>query len=449
MNTELIRKYNVPTPRYTSYPTVPHWDESTFKPENYLADIARSSATDKGISLYIHLPYCESLCTYCGCNKRITKNHAVELPYIDAVLREWKMYADLMGGKPKISELHLGGGTPTFFKPESLKKLIDGIREQGEFTPNADLSFEAHPNNTSEKHLATLRLLGFKRLSLGIQDFDPVVQLTINRIQPFGRVRQVCEAAQKANYHSINMDLIYGLPKQKLESVINTVKKVLVLKPDRIALYSYAHVPWKSPSQRGYDESDLPTDEQKLNLFITARNMFTEAGYISIGMDHFALPHDDLAIAQTKGELHRNFMGYTPQKTDIMIGLGVSSIGDNTHSMGQNEKNVEAYLERIVSGQFPIIKGHSLTKEDKEIREAITKLMCQYHFENGPLNNREYLKIVTDRLAEPIADGLLEITESGIRVNKKGTPFIRNICMALDQRYWASNPKGNMFSSSI
>lgn len=452
MDVQLIRKYNVPTPRYTSYPTVPYWDDASFSAKKYLEDTAlaiNESNIEKGLSLYIHLPYCESLCTYCGCNKRITKNHAVEGPYIDAVLKEWDMYLKLFDGIPRISELHLGGGTPTFFKPENLNRLISGITSRGILGHDAELSFEAHPGNTSERHLRALRLLGFKRVSLGIQDFDPVVQKTINRIQTFAQVRTVCDQARSIGYNSINMDLIYGLPKQKLSSIEDTVEKVKALRPDRIALYSYAHVPWKSPSQRGYDESDLPTDEEKLALFVKARDLLNEAGYVSIGMDHFALPHDSLAEAVDHGTLHRNFMGYTCKNTQAMIGLGVSSIGDNGNSMGQNEKVVEAYLKKIEAGEFPIIKGHCLTEDDKNNRKAIMNLMCQYQYKADVSKDSDYFKKLKERLNEPIADGLLEIGEDGIRVNEKGGPFIRNICLAFDERFWNKDSKGRVFSNSI
>lgn len=452
MDVDLVRKYNVPTPRYTSYPTVPFWDEASFSAQQYLDDTAiaiNGSNVQKGLSIYIHLPYCESLCTYCGCNKRITKNHAVEGPYIDAILKEWEMYLNLIEGIPRISELHLGGGTPTFFQPENLNKLITGITRTGILGHDAELSFEAHPGNTSEKHLRALRLLGFKRVSLGIQDFDPVVQKTINRIQTFGQVRAVCEQAKTIGYDSINMDLIYGLPKQKLSSIEDTVEKVKALRPDRIALYSYAHVPWKSPSQRGYDDNDLPTDEEKLALFVRARDLLNEAGYVSIGMDHFALPHDGLAQAVTKGTLHRNFMGYTCKNTQAMIGLGVSSIGDNCSSMGQNEKVVEHYLAKIEAGEFPIVKGHILTEEDKANRKAIMELMCRYQYSIDATNDIGYLKKLKERLSEPLADGLLEIGVDGVKVNEKGAPFIRNICLAFDERFWNKDSEERVFSNSI
>jgi len=447
MNRELIRKYNVPCPRYTSYPTVPYWDNATFDKGVYiqhLCDNIRAQPTH-GISLYIHLPYCESLCTFCGCNKRITRNHGVEMPYIAAVLSEWKMYVDRFERRPVISELHLGGGTPTFFSPENLTALIDGIRAEATFSANAKLSFEAHPNNTSDAHLQALRLKGFKRLSLGVQDFDPVVQRTINRVQSFAQVRHVTEKARDLGYQSINFDLVYGLPKQTLDSVKDTVSKVLVLKPERIAFYSYAHVPWKSPGQRGFDEHDLPDDATKMELYTYGKAQLLANGYMEVGMDHFALAKDELAVASENGTLHRNFMGYTVERNRTMIGLGVSAIGDSWQSFGQNVRTLEEYHTHIAQGELPISNGHILTSEDLRIRQTILDLMCRFEcIIDVPNGSALY-----DRLAALRADGLLVLTSTGIVVMQQGRAFIRNICMALDERYWKDRPVGQVFSKGV
>src|SRR6185312_7041427 len=288
MSENLIKKYNVQAPRYTSYPTVPYW-ENNLSPGQWEKEVKKSfdktNATE-GISLYIHLPFCQSLCTYCGCTTRITVNHAVEKTYINAVLKEWGMYLDLFQNKPRIREIHLGGGTPTFFSPAHLKELLDGILLKVEVCKNAEFSFEGHPNNTTYEHLKTLHELGFTRLSLGIQDFDIKVQQIVNRVQPFENVEKVTKQARDIGYKSINFDLIYGLPLQKKSSVIDTINKVSVLKPDRIALYSYAHVPWIKPRQRKFTEKDLPEDEEKRELYETGRTMLEKEGYVEIGMDH-------------------------------------------------------------------------------------------------------------------------------------------------------------------
>jgi len=272
----LIQKYNIPGPRYTSYPTVPFWDEEGISYENWIKTAQKSfdeSNQSEGISIYIHLPFCESLCTFCGCHKRITKRHSVEEPYIETVLKEWALYCDVLSEKPRIREIHLGGGTPTFFSPENLKKLIDGIFEKADKFPGYEFSFEGHPNNTTEKHLQTLFDLGFKRASFGVQDYDLKVQKAINRLQPYKRVEDVTNNCRKIGYTSVSHDLVFGLPHQTKEAIIDTITKTKQLKPDRIAFYSYAHVPWiKGVGQRGYDDNDLPTAEEKRELYEAGKN---------------------------------------------------------------------------------------------------------------------------------------------------------------------------------
>src|SRR5690606_22270418 len=282
---------------------------------------------EEGISIYIHLPFCESLCTYCGCNKRITKNNAVKDPYIQALLTEWIEYKTIFQDKPKLAGIHLGGGTPTFFEPSYLKHLISSILDDAEITPNAEFSFEGHPNNTTFEHLKTLKELGFDRVSYGIQDFDVQVQTAIHRIQPFEKVKYATDSARTLGYTSVNYDLIYGLPHQTLETLEDTFIKVQELRPDRIAFYSYAHLPSAFPAQKSF-ESFLPTPAEKSELYEFGRALLVKMGYEEVGMDHFALPTDALNLAKTKGELHRNFMGYTTLPSKILVGLGASSISD-------------------------------------------------------------------------------------------------------------------------
>lgn len=328
----ITQKYNVPGPRYTSYPTVPYWDEQSFSKQQYLERLKKSfqeSNASQGISLYIHLPFCENLCTFCGCHKRITKQHSVENPYIEAVIKEWQLYCDLLEEKPIIKEIHLGGGTPTFFAIENLEFLISEIFKTTVKPDNFEYSFEGHPNNTTYEHLKKLFDVGFKRVSFGVQDYNEKVQTSINRIQPFEHVEQVTNWAKEIGYQSIGHDLIFGLPFQKLEHILYTIEKTKSLNPDRIAFYSYAHVPWiKGNGQRGFKDEDLPKSDEKRQLYEIGKQLLIDFGYLEVGMDHFALKTDAMYQSFVANNLHRNFMGYTSSKTEVMIGLGVSSISD-------------------------------------------------------------------------------------------------------------------------
>lgn len=447
---QLIDKYHVAAPRYTSYPTVPYWDTdfpdiNKWK-ESIKFSFDRSNASN-GISLYVHLPFCESLCTYCGCNTRITKNHQVESPYLQAVLKEWELYREILGEIPLIREIHLGGGTPTFFTAENLSILINGLMDGSDLHPDAEFSFEAHPNNTTEAHLETLFNLGFRRLSLGIQDFDPKVQLIINRLQSFEQVQEVTSLARKIGYTSINFDLIYGLPLQTYEGLRDTLLLVKKLMPDRIAFYSYAHVPWIKPGQRSFTENDLPNATEKQKLYELGREMFTSMGYEEIGMDHFSLKTDSLYKAEFSKKLHRNFMGYTHQYTQLMIGLGVSSISDSWFAFAQNVKKVEEYYDLLDQGRLPVFKGHHLTDEDLLLRKHILNLMCQGKTEwDQTFSMHKVLQDGLDRLKVLEQDGLVEIGENSIFVTQLGKRFLRNICMTLDARLWAEQPETQLFS---
>jgi oxygen-independent coproporphyrinogen-3 oxidase len=450
---DLAAKYNVAAPRYTSYPTMPYWDTNPFSKEAWNLSVKKSfieSNETDGISLYIHLPFCESLCTYCGCNTRITKNHSVEDPYISAVLKEWKMYREIMGGVPVIREIHLGGGTPTFFSAENLHLLIDGLLKDATMHPQAEFSFEAHPANTTTAHLQTLYELGFRRLSLGIQDFDPKVQFIINRHQSFEQVQDVTLDARRIGYTSINFDLIYGLPLQTMEGLANTMLLVAELMPDRIAFYSYAHVPWIKPGQRRFTEKDLPDAHDKSKLYEIGRSLLKSYGYLEIGMDHFALQDDELLKAERSGKLHRNFMGYTHHHTQLLIGLGVSSISDSLYAFAQNVKVVEEYLQLVNKGELPVFKGHLLTKEDLIIRMHILDIMCKGHTTwNYNTEPCEAIFEGLDRLQPLADDGLIELHSYGLKVTPIGKRFLRNICMALDARLWADKPATQLFSMAI
>ncbi|WP_411275445.1 oxygen-independent coproporphyrinogen III oxidase [Daejeonella sp.] len=445
----LLKKYNVAAPRYTSYPTVPYWDSQQWSQDQWFHTIRKSynESRNHGLSLYIHLPFCENLCTYCGCTTRITKNHQVEEPYIDAVIKEWRMYYHVLGDKPRIREIHLGGGTPTFFSPKNLKKLIKGITHDAVLLPDADFSFEGHPANTTRSHLQTLYDCGFRRLSLGIQDFDPLVQKIINRMQSVEQVKQVTDAARQIGYSSINYDLIYGLPLQTLSSVSSTIKEVIKLMPERIAYYSYAHVPWLKPGQRSFTEADLPVDEEKRSLYERGRTMLFDAGYKDIGMDHFSLPGDSLMKASESGKLHRNFMGYTHQYTKLSIGLGISSISDSWYGFAQNVKSVETYLQNITEGIFPLVKGHILTARDLIIRKIILDIMCLGKAclpKDDPLT----LDFIA-RLRPFIDEGLVLLNDHQIIVTDLGKAFVRNICMCFDEKLLSSVPQSQIFSTAI
>lgn len=451
--TSLVDKYNVAVPRYTSYPTMPFWDKevpSQSKWKELVIETFRLTNLEDGISIYIHLPFCESLCTYCGCNTRITINHSVESPYVLAVLKEWKMYLDLFESPPRIKEIHLGGGTPTFFSPENLQLLLKGILEKAELCQGAELSFEAHPNNTKREHLEALYQVGFERLSLGVQDFDPKVQDVINRIQTVEDVRRVTRQARELGYTSINYDLIYGLPFQTKESIINTVKEVRELRPDRIAFYSYAHVPWMKPGQRKFTEEDLPSGEEKRALYELGRSLLEEAGYIEVGIDHFALPNDGLFDAMHNRKLHRNFMGYTTNTTKLLIGLGASSISDSWTGFVQNEKKVEDYYKRLDLGELPFFKGHVLNEEDLVLRKHILQLMCNFYTSwNEPKEQTPALFKGLERLKELEKDGLVNLLDNAIVVTEVGKPFLRNICYALDARAEHQELEGPKFSKAI
>lgn len=454
MKNYLIQKYNVPGPRYTSYPTVPYWDETDFTDETWSKTLKKSfiaSNSLKGISLYIHLPFCESLCTFCGCNKRITKNHSVENPYIEAILKEWKLYCKILGEKPTIKEIHLGGGTPTFFSVKNLEDLINGIFSHANKAKNYEFSFEGHPNNTSYEHLQKLYDLGFRRVSFGVQDYSEKVQKAIHRLQPFHNVAKVTLWAREIGYTSIGHDIIFGLPFQEIEDVIDTIEKTKSLQPDRLAFYSYAHVPWiKGNGQRGFNDEDIPKDDKKRILYETGKKFLFENGYHEIGMDHFALTTDTLYKAFHEGTLHRNFMGYSPSKTQLMIGLGVSSISDSWFSFAQNVKNLEDYYQMLEWDKLPVFRGHLLTSEDLIIRKHVLNLMCQ--FETSWENNAGQFNEIPDvlmQLKEMENDELIIIKNNGIIVTEKGKPYVRNICMAFDLRLKRKAPETTLFSMTI
>ncbi|MEZ0181477.1 oxygen-independent coproporphyrinogen III oxidase [Flavobacterium oncorhynchi] len=454
MKISLTQKYNVPGPRYTSYPTVPYWNESAFTVEQWKSSFQKSfseSNSQNGISLYLHLPFCESMCTFCGCNKRITKNHSVEEIYISAILKEWRLYCELLPEKPFIKEIHLGGGTPTFFSTENLEFLINGIFKLADKADNYEFSFEGHPNNTTYEQLKKLYDLGFRRVSFGVQDYAEKVQKAIHRIQPFHNVAKVTFWAKEIGYKSIGHDIIFGLPFQTIDDVIDTVEKTNSLKPDRLAFYSYAHVPWiKGNGQRGFNEENLPKDAEKRQLYETGKQLLSANGYHEIGMDHFALSSDSLFHAAHNKKMHRNFMGYSASKTQLMIGLGVSSISDSWYSFAQNTKSLEEYYRILREDQLPIVKGHILNDEDLIIRKHILNLTCDLEtsWSNESLYFKELPSVLLD-LKEIEKDKLIVIEENKLKITEAGRPFVRNICMAFDLHLKRKSPETNLFSMTV
>ena len=467
----LIDKYNIPGPRYTSYPTVPYWENENFKSEKWQSTVIRAfneSNAEEGISIYVHLPFCENLCTFCACHKRITKQHSVETPYLESVLKEWNLYLDLFSQsaisnqqsaeqkaecgkqKAKLKELHLGGGTPTFFSPENLRILLEGIFSTVEIAENPEFSFEGHPNNTTKVHLQTLYDLGFRRCSFGVQDYDEKVQKAINRIQPFENVKNVTEWAREIGYKSVSHDLVFGLPHQSWDAMEFTIRKTLELKPDRLAFYSYAHVPWiKGVGQRGFDENDLPSGEEKRKLYENGKKLLEELGYIEVGMDHFSLEKDDLYQSLIHKKLHRNFMGYTSSNTQLMVGLGMSAISDSWYAFAQNEKSVEEYQKRVEEGIIPVVKGHILNEEDLKLRRHILNLMCQLETTFTPENSFEELPEALKKLQEMQEDGLVEISGNTVKITEKGRVFTRNVAMAFDLRMMRKMPETRLFSMTV
>jgi len=444
----LLDRYDVPVPRYTSYPTVPYWSNDPTT-DQWLDELRKVAARPEATwAVYLHVPFCESLCTFCGCNNVITRNHDREGPYVELIAAEWAKYLEAVPdlGKRPLRQLHLGGGTPTFLSPSSLKKLLTPLLESVTFrSEEFDASVEVNPRVTSVHHLEALRELGFTRVSMGVQDFDPMVQHLVNRVQPFEITEELTKASRALGYTSVNYDLIYGLPKQTPESILNTARLTAGLAPDRIALYSFAKVPWIKPAQRLFKDEDLPEGPDKRLLYEIARDVFLAAGYIEIGMDHFALPNDALNESRETGGLHRNFMGYTEFRTDILLGLGVSAISETPTCFHQNEKVAPVYERRVRAGEIPTFRGHLLTELDQRLRHQIVEFMTKLRVALDP----EQLGDVQPYLAQLFTDGLVRLDGSDLVLTEAGKPFLRNATVFFDQRLRTAAPTQRIFSSSI
>jgi len=446
---EFLAKYNRPGPRYTSYPTAPVWQDD-FGPENLKAAYRRANEAATPVSLYMHIPFCESLCLFCACNVSIQHDKIVALPYLDALRREIDTVSQSVSQSRPIVQFHWGGGTPTYLSPSQLEDLFEWTRARFTFSPDAEIGVEVDPRVTSRQHLETLRRLGFNRLSLGIQDFNPQVQETIHRVQPYELTRGLMTAARELGFQSLNVDLIYGLPYQTAAGFVQTVEKVLTLSPDRVAMFSYAHVPWLK-KQQGSFAAFLPEAVDKFRIFSAGLEGFLDAGFLYIGMDHFARPSDELAVAQRNGSLHRNFMGYTTKAGADLYGLGVSAISSIGMVYAQNPREVSAYQDAIASAGMATRRGFSLSADDRLRRAVISELLChaaipkrkiEKQFASAPGLGRDSASGFTfdDYFAPEIAalaplhdDGLLNVTTDEIRATPLGHIFIRNIAMLFDR----------------
>jgi len=444
---DLLRQYDRPGPRYTSYPTAVEFNAS-FDSAAYAGRLAAASAAeDDPLSLYMHLPFCETRCSYCGCMVIITQKREVAARYLDYLEREIAMAASALGNRRRVVQHHWGGGTPTYLTPDQIARVHATIARHFEFDPSAERAIEIDPRVTTREQLDLLRALGFNRLSMGVQDFTPEVQEAIRRRQSEDQTRALYSFARAAGFDSINVDLIYGLPRQSLDTFRRTLESVVELRPDRIAVYSYAHVPWLRPNQKEINAADLPDANLKFELFGAAVETFLAGGYDQIGMDHFALPEDDLAVAARERRLHRNFMGYTTRPAPDMIGVG--------GAFAQNEKKLPRYYEAIDAGRFPIERGYLLSDDDLLRRHVITQLMCNFHVDTRAVNERfgidfdRYFAPELDELAAgPAADGFLEIGKDALSVTPRGRLFVRNISMSFD-RYLPSHAGRRVFSRTI
>lgn len=438
---QLIRKLNQLGPRYTSYPTADRFSDA-FDYGDYLLTVAnvRARGARKPLSLYLHIPFCDTICYYCGCNKIVTKNRSKAATYLGYLKREIEMQGDLFSGMNQIEQLHFGGGTPTYLSDEQMADLMAHLRRWFRFAPDdvGEYSIEVDPRTVTPQRVHVLREQGFNRISLGVQDFDAEVQKAVNRIQPEEQTLEVIYAAREARFRSISIDLIYGLPRQNVITMAQTLDKVIVADPDRIAIYNYAHLPHLFKPQRRINEQELPSSDTKLDMLFLCIQRLTEAGYVYIGMDHFAKPSDDLAVAQRQGRLHRNFQGYSTHAEADLVSCGVSAISAVGATYSQNVKTLEAYYDGIDKNELPIARGIKLTMDDILRRTIIQRLMCNFELSIAsvelayPVTFASYFAPELERLQVLVDDGLLTIDAEWLTVTLKGRLLIRNICMIFD-----------------
>lgn len=436
---ELIKKYDKSGPRYTSYPTAPQFT-SSYTADTLKKCIQRSNTEmiPSPLSLYVHIPYCDTICYYCACNKIITKNHSVSEEYLELLDAEMQMISPLFDADRELEQLHLGGGTPTFLNDDELLKLMSLIEENFKIAENCEMSIEIDPRKVSNETLKFLTDIGFNRISLGVQDFDEKVQQAVNRIQSYDLVRERLETARKLNIKSINMDLIYGLPFQTVETFTQTLDKVIELKPDRLSIFNYAHLPERFKPQRRINEEDLPAPAEKLKIFELTMNKLQQAGYVYIGMDHFALEDDSMVKAQQDGTLQRNFQGYSTHANADLVAIGVSSIGSICDSYSQNSSNMDDYRKMVKAGNLPIVRGLVMNNDDLLRKEIINQLICHFKLDIEALEDqwkvdfKQYFKAELKQLELMRQDGLLTFDEKAIQVETRGRLLIRNICMVFD-----------------
>jgi len=452
---ELLARYDKPGPRYTSYPTAPRFsaefDERAYRGR---LDSAAGSA-DEPLSMYVHLPFCEERCTFCGCNVVVSPRRGPEEPYLEAVEAELETLSQALGPRQRLNQLHWGGGTPTYLSPAQCEMLFEAITSRFPLTDDAEVALEIDPCVTTMEHLATLRRLGFNRLSMGLQDLDPEVQKAIQRVQPLELTREHVVEARRLGFDSINIDLVYGLPLQTEKEFRRTVCTVIdELAPDRVACFSYAHVPWIKPHQRQLEASPMPVGWEKFRLFVGAAEEFISAGYRFIGFDHFARPGDELSVALDEDRVHRNFMGYTVMPASDQVGVGVTSIGDVGGAYVANEKKLASYQRMAAGGRLPVERGLVRSREDELRRAVIHRIICTLHLdfswieEHFAVDPRTHFESALADLEPMAADGLVEIDAHGIDVTDAGRFFLRNICMPFDA-YLEQPSDGPVYSRTV
>ncbi len=433
---ELLARYDQPGPRYTSYPTAPAWSDD-FGPDDHAASLARAREhTDRPLSLYVHLPFCESMCWYCGCNVRITQDHSRSNRYVDHVLREADLAIAHLGQDRRVVQHHWGGGTPTFLPPAELVRLFEGLAARLPHADDAEISIEVDPRVTTREQLEALRSVGFNRISMGVQDFDPQVQQAIHRVQSYEQTKALVDDARALGFESVNLDVVYGLPHQSVETFARSLAQVLTLDPDRLACYGYAHVPWLKKHQNVIPEDALPKGLDKLRLYLTALEAFQAAGHDVVGMDHFAKSTDALAVAASSGTLHRNFMGYTTRPAEDMVSFGMTSISEVDRAFAQNRKGLREWENEIAAGRLPVDRGLRRSADDEERRRIILDLMCRFRLDYESHGGREAFERVHAealRTLRPMADdGLCQFDDDGITVTDLGRLFVRNLAMPFD-----------------
>ena len=454
---DLLRKFDLNGPRYTSYPTADRFVEA-FTQSAYLQALAQrhvgASTSGLPLSLYVHIPFCESLCYFCACNKIITRHHDKADTYLRYLSREIDLHTAHLGSMPSVSQLHLGGGTPTFLSDEQLGALMHTLRRSFHFVPGGDYAIEVDPRTVDAGRLAVLAGLGFNRLSFGVQDFDLEVQKAVHRIQPAEQVFALMDAARKLGFESINVDLIYGLPQQTPESFDRTLAQITTLRPDRVALYAYAHLPERFKPQRRIASAELPAASAKVAMLSRSLDAFDAAGYVYVGMDHFALPDDALAVAKRQGRLHRNFQGYSAQADGDLIALGVSAIGRVGATYSQNAKTLDEYYDHLDQGRVPVVRGLALSRDDLVRRAVIMALMCQGELQFEAIENaflidfKSYFATELGALGELVSQDLVFVTDSGVQVTAKGWFFVRAVAMVFD-RYLQTDQNRSRFSKII